>query len=484
MHKPTLNSLKQALESDPDNAQLHHQYADLLAREKDYSNALKHYARAVQLQPDYLEAHYNLGLLFFRHAKISEATTQFNNVISLYPEHTAAHYQLGNLYLQQNKLDNAKVHYRQVLKLEPEHSNTLNNLGAIALKEQQPQQAIDYFTRALALDEHHLEARSNMAATFMQYDRYDNAKRHYKIILETTPKDLEANYNMGVALMCSGELEPAQTYFETVLTLETKHVDTLCNLAAIAVRLNDYATAKKHYQQAAQYQPDSPLIQYMLSSLTGNDTVEIPARAPDQYIENLFDNYAFFFDKHLKDVLHYQAPKLLHDALCDITTPPKHGWNILDLGCGTGLSAQPFVPYAKTLIGVDLSQRMLKEAKQKEIYSDLHKTDLVEFLQHSQQQFDLIIAADVFCYYGDLSELLQQAWQRLKPNGYCAFTVERTDHDDYTLQRNARYAHSQAYLDKLIESNPWTLKHFADISTRQQENNAVPGYLILLQKGS
>ena len=54
--------------------------------------------------------------------------------------------------------------------------------------------------------------------------------------------------------------------------------------------------------------------------------------------------------------------------------------NCLDLGCGTGLSGEPFKGLSRRLVGVDVSSGMLEQAKRKDIYSVLECEDVFAFL--------------------------------------------------------------------------------------------------------
>ena len=73
----------------------------------------------------------------------------------------------------------------------------------------------------------------------------------------------------------------------------------------------------------------------------------------------------------------------------------------VDLGCGTGLAGAK-VRHLCTgrMFGCDLSQKMLDVAKEKNIYDDLKKSDVVAFLYRCvpPAAADLIIAADVLVY--------------------------------------------------------------------------------------
>ena len=52
---------------------------------------------------------------------------------------------------------------------------------------------------------------------------------------------------------------------------------------------------------------------------------------------------------------------------------PSKQLDVLDAGCGTGLCGPLLAPYARRLIGVDLSEGMLALAKEKHVYDALIK---------------------------------------------------------------------------------------------------------------
>lgn len=87
-----------------------------------------------------------------------------------------------------------------------------------------------------------------------------------------------------------------------------------------------------------------------------------------------------------------------------------------DLGCGTGLMGPLLRPACGWLAGVDLSVGMCNKARERGCYDLVEVGELVEWLQQQRQQqqlggsqrpFDLLVAADVLVYIGDLQPLLQ-----------------------------------------------------------------------------
>ena len=82
--------------------------------------------------------------------------------------------------------------------------------------------------------------------------------------------------------------------------------------------------------------------------------------------------------------------------------------DVLDLGCGTGQAGAWVKDYAKTMVGVDLSKAMLEEARKKGLYQELYELSILEYVDTVASirgtTFDVVVAAEVFSYIGDLEE--------------------------------------------------------------------------------
>ena len=64
------------------------------------------------------------------------------------------------------------------------------------------------------------------------------------------------------------------------------------------------------------------------------------------------------------------------------------------------------VQHCKKLFGVDLSTLMIEEAEKKQVYTQLFQEDLFSIPNLDIPCIDLIIAADVLVYIGDLGPRL------------------------------------------------------------------------------
>ncbi len=469
---------QQALQLNPKYAQAHNNLAGIYAHERHDTLALEHYKQALHAAPDFMAAHYNLGLLFLKTNQFAAAQKQFSNVIALFPEHADAHFYLGLLALQDEQLEQAENFFQHVLAIEPEHADAWVNSGVIALKRDQGQQAIDCFTRALAFNENHLEAKNNLASTFMHHDRFENALSYYDELLKNEPNNLEYLYNSGVAQMALGHLQEANDLFLRVVKLNKQHFAAFNNLAAIALKSGDKTNAVLMLQKAIEVNPKDASSQFMLNALQGN-THQIAC--PD-YVKNLFNNYALYYEHHVQDVLKYDLPKQLLSMLYQFI--PNQLKQSLDLGCGTGLTGLVLKNFCNHLTGVDIAEKMLAQAREKNCYDQLVHAEVVDFLKRANTPYDLITAIDVFPYLGDLEALFQTIVKCLSTKGLFFFTTEISDQHDWLLQDTLRFCHHPGYIKRLIKQFNLHLLYANPIYARQQNHHNLQVMLYVLQKAS
>lgn len=436
---------QKALDLQPNYAVAHNNLGNILLQQGKLKQASKHYQQAIQIQPNYADAHYNLAVISLKQNDIAEAMKHLDKTLQLQPDHTEAHNQMAQLFHQQGDLEKAIYHYKECLKLDPFNATLFHNLGAIFLERGEPTAALKYFLR----------------------------------LLQIAP-DFDTYYNLGVIYMYLGRADDAIQYFQEALKKDPNHFASHSNLGSIYLKAGDYKNAIHHYRQALKLQPNNKEIAYILNAI---DQKKVPKAAPKEYIQSLFDQYAAYFDKHLIEVLHYKVPELLYESIEQVTEIKGHSWDILDLGCGTGLCGEKFRPLAKKLIGIDLSEKMVDVAREKNIYDELHVSDVHHELQ-KQHNLDLIIAGDTFVYIGDLAKTFSDCKNALKKSGLLAFTIEKTSQYPYELQKSARFAHSKKYIEELAKLNNFKILRCDNIVLRKQRNKSVEGYLYVLQRGN
>jgi len=141
------------------------------------------------------------------------------------------------------------------------------------------------------------------------------------------------------------------------------------------------------------------------------------------------------------------------------------------------------------------------------LYSDLSVGSIAPFLTKCTKTFDLVVAADVLSYIGDLSHVFPLVFSVLRPGAHFAFTVEAPPADQlaqivadyeaggssssstsskggkgYRLLKSGRFGYSKQYIDKLVAAlgDSCDTVVSRDFSPRMDAGTAVPGLLYVI----
>ncbi len=246
--------------------------------------------------------------------------------------------------------------------------------------------------------------------------------------------------------------------------------------------LGMHAEAAESYAEALKLGPGDPYVRHLVAA---SGLLPSAKRAPPDYLRAVFDGYAERFDDHLIG-LGYRIPGAIRHTVAEYLGTVGPCGPILDLGCGTGLigvaiADLPIGP----LTGVDISGRMLAEARAKGIYATLEEADVLDWLADRPDTWQLILAGDVLCYFGALDGLLRAIQPRLAPGGWFVLSVEERREDaeesGWSLQRQGRYAHSRAYLDEVLRACGFVVRRMDAQVIRMEAGAPVLGYLIVAE---
>src|SRR5437764_2274707 len=184
----------------------------------------------------------------------------------------------------------------------------------------------------------------------------------------------DRRYDLARAYAADGELVAAADLFAQAVELSPGFASAWFALGETRERLGDRDGARAAFARAQAADPqDRHGAALHLARLGAAD----PATAAlHGYVRTLFDQYAPRFDRALAD-LNYSAPAMLRD------TVTQHGTrfgSMLDLGCGTGLAGATFRPHVDWLVGIDLSPKMIEQARKKDLYDRLTVADIAQYL--------------------------------------------------------------------------------------------------------
>lgn len=283
--------------------------------------------------------------------------------------------------------------------------------------------------------------------------------------------------DMGNILMALAQYEAAAGAYRVAIRLQPALSQLHENLVRALMRGGCRDEAAQALREARAHCPGDPVIAHLLSAVSGED---VASRASDEYLRQVFDRFAPEFDRKLES-LHYRAP----DQVAGLARQALGGalaGEILDAGCGTGLCGPLLRPLARHLTGIDLSPGMLEHARARGCYDEIEASEIGAFLARHADRFDMIVAADVLCYFGDLRGLLARCAHALRQDGRFVFTLEALhgQEADIELLASGRYAHGRAHVAAAAAAAGLRVDRLESITLRREFGARVEGYLVLL----
>lgn len=137
-----------------------------------------------------------------------------------------------------------------------------------------------------------------------------------------------------------------------------------------------------------------------------------------------YDEWARTYNVHVLDESSWTGHIHIAAAFAKFVSPDA---KILDVGCGTGLAGIELARKGFTRMdGFDLSEGMLAEARQLNIYGELKPGTLGEPLDYPSASYDSAIACGVFSVGHATASGLDEVVRIIKPGGYLSLTL-RTD---------------------------------------------------------
>jgi len=424
-----------------------------------------------------LEEAISVAILLQKNQQFTEAQHLYRLILETSPDHPRALHYAGVLAHQQARNDEAIAFIGRSLALVPDEADWHSNLGIVLQSADEIDLAIASYRRAIALDPGHANAHSNLGVLLRATGQVVEAEAAYRAAIELDPAHVDAYTNLGILLNGLKRTEEAAACYSRVVTLQPKHREARKLLALAHSTLGEIDAAVAIYREWLAEEPGDPVASHMLAACTGQ---RIPERASNAFVETTFDSFASSFEAKLER-LSYRAPALVGAILSRSGIEPNRGLDVLDAGCGTGLCGAIVAPFARCLVGVDLSERMLAQARDKNLYQALVKAELTEFLRDRSCCFDLIVSADTLVYFGGLQEIIPAFAGALRPKGILVFTVEHAvggdESIDYRLEPHGRYSHSRAYVERMLVTSGLTPK-FVPAELRMESGVPVAGLVV------
>lgn len=520
IHYEATNYFYKAIENAPKHFPIYFNLAVSLGALGRYVEAIEAYHKVLEFKNDCKEAYLGLGNLYWAQNKIDDAKQAFQNALNIdnnyleaktnlaeldnnietlqkisennpqalyylgrraFNEHNfikAGEYlkkadsliiddeiktMLGETLLAQKQNSEALQKFYQAIQTNEHNITALVNIADLEAQNRNFKEAEKYYHKAIETDSRNLRAHANYANMLCQNKRTLEALEEYQNAVIISPQSPELSYNLALILKTLEEYEQALDLMFNAFYLDSTHTDWSLNIAETLIMFYEKAPekAKKICENWYEKMPDNVVVKHLWSTLNKQTD-----DSENEYNRLLFDNFAETYEKTLQNINYTVIDKIIE------LYAPLNG-KILDLGCGTGLLGAKIKTDKNEITGIDISENMLKIATEKKVYKELINQDIHNYLQNTHPDFDCIVAADVFCYFGDLKPIVENlSTTRL------IFSIESDETaEKFIIQANGRYKHNPEYIEQVLKSAGY--KHISSTSLvlRQENGKDVNGYI-------
>ncbi len=497
------------------------QQAAALYNEKKYPEALDIYLSLLKKSPKTEKYSVFCGNCFDALGNRDQAIRYYKKATRLNPVSITSLVALANVYYDRGDYENSAKFCRKILKTDSCNSSALLTLGNIDYCLGNYVSALEYYEKVYKNNASSYIAVINMSNTCYDLGRYVKAIDYAKKALKLYPSSVDAYIIRGNSYMELGKNEKSESCLLQALELHRENPWIYTSLSRLYQKVENWEQAlemgwqavlcageaqedqhinfgyllyecadEKREDIAMEYAGrwlaqfgDNKIVDYMANAILSNKKIK---KADPEYVCRIFDAFAGDFDSTLSG-LEYQAPEYIAADIRKYLK--KEFWKplrYLDLGCGTGLCAQAVKAVVgwSDVTGVDLSEKMLQEARKKFVYDRLVVDEILNFLNTDENVYHLITASDVFTYFGDLLKLFTACAKVLCDGGLLVFTVSENyiNKEDYVLMPSGRFIHNGDYVLKLLKKSGFNKISFEKKALRNEGDRVVYGYIGTAEK--
>lgn len=157
-----------------------------------------------------------------------------------------------------------------------------------------------------------------------------------------------------------------------------------------------------------------------------------------------YDEWAETYDADLEDVDAYRAPQMVAEKLVEFGVPDGE---LLDIACGTGLCGAAFHAAGFTnLTGIDYAEKMLAQARKRDIYKSLRVADLNQPLAFDDNVFHAVTIVGLSLHFPPAA--YHEIGRVLSPGGLIFFCGDGPSFEERGMR---------AVTDQYVNAGKWML---------------------------
>lgn len=412
---------------------------------------------------------------------LKKAALTLNKAGALWPQDPRMFVLAGLMAEKSGNVEGAFEALRKAVELSPDFAPAILELALLLARQNQFQEATEWAERVAALEPSNPLVLAGVVDIAHRAGQTEMAVRHLRHGLVLVPGDVQLRRLLARDLGSIGEVGASLAIWAALVNENPADAEARMGRVQTLIALGRAAEARQDTEALLAEQPDDDAYAYYHAIASG----DTPPQQPASLSRSRYDSMASAYDQHIVRGLKYRLPKLVADAL--LARRPDKKFNLLDLGCGTGLLGVCLGRLDGYLIGVEISHGMIEQAARHRVYDKFHNVDIRNALAETpDSQYEIITALDVFIYLGALEQVIPNALRILTPGGQFVFSCESAPEDgsDLVLQANGRYAHKASHIEALCQSAGFASVTLEPLVLRTEDTQDVHGFLVTADKAA
>lgn len=187
--------------------------------------------------------------------------------------------------------------------------------------------------------------------------------------------------------------------------------------------------------------------------------------------QNVYDNDAFFDNFQSSRSTDVNFNDCIETPILFSMLPDLRGKKVLDIGCGMGQHAKQYSDMgAASVLGIDLSEKMLEYAKEHNSSSNIiYRRMAMEDIDIISETFDLVTSSLVFDYVQDFPGLMRKIHHLMKKDAAFVFSMSHPivtawdgAYDRYTRTETGErlYANLRNYCKEGLRKVDWVVSGY------------------------
>jgi len=229
-------------------------WGNILARKKQYEQAIEKYNESIKINPDNDNPYIGLGYVYYKGYKNYDAAIRnYQKIIKRDDKNYSAYNDLALVLADKGDTTAAIENYRKAIAANPSYANAYYNLGIIFLEEKDYTQAILQFKKIIKLpynESSYFKAYNGLCYSLSQENKFAEAISNCELGIKIRPKDDNIYDTLGTVYFTQKDYNNALLNYQAAINFNPDNSEAQQHLAEVLAITSKCEESNTHLELA------------------------------------------------------------------------------------------------------------------------------------------------------------------------------------------------------------------------------------------